>query len=542
MRLRNELAINEMTRARSEELNHAKLQFFTNITHELLTPLTIISAVVDELKQAAPQYDGQYRVMRDNANRLIRLLQQILEFRKSETGNLKLKVSQGDLSQFVRHCVESFLPLQKKKRMDFSLDCPPEPFYAYFDTDKVDKILYNLLSNAFKYTEEGGSVRVELGRDDTSGRAVIRVRDNGSGISPEAQKTLFKRFYEGEYRRHKTIGTGIGLSLTKDLVELHGGTIAVESGPGRGTCFTVTLPVGRADYPADAVDDALPAPVPVPADSGSREADTAPADPGAKSGTLLLIEDNEELLELMSRLLEREYNVFTAAEGREGLDVLRREEIDLVVSDVMMEGMDGIAFCKAMKGDLESSHIPVILLTARTDEGARVEAYESGADGFISKPFNLSVLQAKIGSLLKARERTNRDFKRQLVFDARQLDYTSIDEEFLQRAIDCVYRHLDDSGFEQTQLIGELGTSRSTLFRKLKSLTGLNCSSFIRNIRLKAACQILEEKPGIRISELAYAVGFGDPKYFSACFKKEFGVQPSEWKPSGRGEPGKHPA
>ena len=232
----------------------------------------------------------------------------------------------------------------------------------------------------------------------------------------------------------------------------------------------------------------------------------------------------------MTKLLGREYNVFTAENGKEGIIVLENEDVDLIVSDIMMPEMDGIEFCKYVKGHLEISHIPVILLTAKNKEEDRAEAYEIGADAFISKPFNLTVLHARIRNLLKYKARMAHDFKNQIVFEVKDLNYTSLDEDFIQRAINCVNNHLEDPNFYQAQFADEMLTSKSTLYKKLKSLECLNTSSFIRNVRLKAACRIMEEKGiNIRVSELAYAVGFNDPKYFSSCFKKEFGMLPSEY-------------
>ena len=248
-----------------------------------------------------------------------------------------------------------------------------------------------------------------------------------------------------------------------------------------------------------------------------------------KQYSLLLVEDNEDLLQLMVRLLSVEYTVYTAKDGKEGIAVVEQNDVDLIVSDVMMPVMDGIEFCKNVKSNFDTSHIPVILLTAKNKEEDRVEAYESGADGFISKPFSLSVLHARIENLLSTRERMTKNFKKQLVFEAQELNYTSLDEEFLQQAIDCVHRHLDDPDFGQTQFVEELHTTKSTSFRKLKSLTGLSFSSFVRNIRMKAACRIMEEKKQVKISEVAYAVGYNDPRYFTNCFKKEIGMMPGEY-------------
>ncbi len=358
---------------------------------------------------------------------------------------------------------------------------------------------------------------------------ILSVKDNGKGIDKETLSTLFTRFYEGDHRRFKTIGTGIGLSLTRDLVQLHNGTITVKSEPEKGTTFRVEIPYSRQAYREEQIDDTLV--------FGTLPVETEPEITGEaleeseenEKSSLLILEDNEELIELMVKLLNREYRVYTAENGKEGLRIIREQEIDLVVSDVMMPVMDGNQFCRELKASFDTCHIPVILLTAKNREEDRIEAYESGADGYITKPFSLSVLHAKIKNLLKSKERGVRDFRKQLVFEARELQYTTMDEEFLQRAIDCVHRHLDNPDFDQQQFISEMGSSKSTLYKKLKSLTGLNTSAFIRNIRLKAACRIAEEKKNVRISELAYAVGFNDPKYFSSCFKKEFGMLPKEY-------------
>lgn len=533
LKLKEQLKLKELQQARLEEVNHSKLQFFTNITHELLTPLTITSAAVDELKIVEPQYTEYYKVIESNVNRLVRLLQQILEFRKAETGNLKLKVSKGDLALFVKRGVESFQPLMKKKKIHFSIICNPESMPAYFDSDKVDKILYNLLSNASKYNNENGFVQVNLQYDEKKEKAILSVLDNGQGISKEDQKNLFKRFYEGDYRKYKTTGTGIGLSLTKDLVALHNGEIIVESDKDKGACFTVIIPIVKQLYSNDQIDKDY-----TNIDNEYHEAtkeelvvsEEKSITIQRREKTILLIEDNEDLLNLMSRLLSYEYNIIDARNGREGLDIIENEDIDLVVSDVMMPEMNGIEFCKAVKSNFDICHIPVILLTAKTQSEDQVEGYDSGAEGYLSKPFNLSVLHAKIKNLLKAQERKVVDFKKQIVFEAKEFDYTSIDEEFLNRAVECIHEHLDDVEFDQQKFIQVMNVSKSTLYRKLKSLTGLNTSSFIRNIRLKAACQIIEDnKNNIRIAELAYAVGFNDPKYFSASFKKEFGLLPTEY-------------
>ena len=532
IQLRNQLRYREMEQSKSEELNHAKLQFFTNITHEFLTPLTIISATIDEIQRTAPREEGLYATLTRNINRLTRLLQQILEFRKAESGNLQLRVSYGNISGFIRNSIDAFYPLIRKKKMHFSFLSDPELIEGLFDPDKLDKILYNLLSNAAKYVEEGGSVQITLSYVSAERDQIrVSVKDDGAGIPGDEQQMLFKRFYEGDYRQHKTTGTGIGLSLVKDLVTLSHGTIEVLSEPGQGSEFIVILPIDISYFDESEIDLA----------AVREEQEKTPDEPlpendrpmmGVKRMNLpavLVVEDNEDILQLMQRLLSGDYQVYTAINGREALVMLEHEKIDLIVSDIMMPEIDGIQLSRMLKSDIEYSHIPIILLTAKTDEKDRAEAYESGADAFISKPFNLNVLHARIKNLLKSRERVAHDFKSQLVFDMKEMNITNLDETFLQKAIDCVNHHLDDSEFDQKQFSEEMGVSKSTLYNKLKSLTGLNTSAFITNIRLKAACRIMDQNRQIRISELAYAVGFNDPKYFSSCFKKQFNMRPTEY-------------
>jgi signal transduction histidine kinase/CheY-like chemotaxis protein/AraC-like DNA-binding protein/sugar lactone lactonase YvrE len=527
--LRNALKINQLEKDKIEELNHAKLQFFTNISHEFLTPLTIISATLDELKISFPQNNEFYNIMSGNINRLIRLLQQILEFRKAETGNLKLKVSKSDIAVFVRNTVESFRPLMNKKKIHFSVMCDPEFIPGYFDADKLDKIIYNLLSNAAKYNKEGGFVQVNISISDDKKQVIITVKDNGDGINEKAMKNLFVRFYEGEYRKFNTTGTGIGLSLTKDLVELHKGTIRAESVEGQGTTFILNIPIVREAFAEDQIGDyTYISDVSLPV-NGEEETIVSEENDSNKEHTLLIVEDNEELLQVLVKLLNGEYNILTAVNGLQAIKQVEKNDVTLIVSDVMMAEMDGVEMCRYLKNQEDYSHIPVLLLTAKDAEDDKIAAYEAGADGYINKPFNLSLLKAKIGSLIKAKIKQAQNFKNQLVPELHNMNYTSMDEKFLQKAIDCVYRFIDDADFDQQRFTEEMATSKSTLYKKLKSLTGLNTSQFINNVRLKAACALIIEKKKIRVSELAYAVGYNDPKYFSTCFKKEFGMIPSEY-------------
>lgn len=530
--LRNQLKMKELEAVKIEELNQIKLQFFTNITHELMTPLTIISSSIDELKMRFPDQKSLFNTMYTNAQRLIKLIQQILEFRKAESGNLKLRVEHGDLAFFVRLSAEGFEPLVRKRNLHLSVTCEQECMEAYFDKDKLDKILYNLLSNAAKYTPENAFIEVDVSYALPPDNITITIKDNGKGIAPTELNSIFERFYDGQYRQHNTTGTGIGLSLTRDLVELHHGTITVESEPNAGAVFSVTLPIKREAYEPDEVLDAIST---IQLNNKMVDIDDFDTEDSeifvhdSQVPTLLLTEDNEELLAVLRRLLHRDFKIVTALDGQEALEIIRNEPVNLVVSDVVMPVMNGIELTKTIKRDPDLCHIPVVLLSAKSTGEDRDEGLSAGADAYMTKPFSLAALHARIKSLLRERNQSAMRVKQQLTIDIQESSITDYDQKFLQDAIQCVTRHLDNDRFDMSIFVDEMGTSRTTLYNKIKTLTGLNTTAFVRNIRLKAACKLLTENPSVRISELAYAVGFNDPKYFSVCFKKEFGMQPSEY-------------
>ncbi len=534
---RRELHLARLSNEKIEELNHKKLQFFTNITHDLMTPLTVISAMMTELEAEVPEKKDAYQIVRNNLNKQMRLLQQILEFRKAQTGNLQLRVSNGDIAEFCKKEVESIQPLMKRKKLHISLLCLPEQICGYYDSDALDKIIYNLLSNAAKYTQETGFVQVMLELEEKpDGRFVrLTVKDNGKGISPERQVNLFKRFYEGDHRKFNTYGTGIGLSLTKDLVTLHHGTINVNSKEGEGTEFIISIPIDRSHYADEEIDDTFRyasngdiADV-IDGNDIAEESDSHVETEEKKQYTLLLVEDNDELLLLMKNLLRHQYNIITAYNGKEAIDALKDTQVDLIVTDIMMPVMDGIEMTQTLRSDSEFNNCPIIMLTAKRDDQDRAEAYEAGADAYITKPFHMSLLQARIQNLIKQREKVLAEIKSKVFEVFGELNVTSADEEFLKKCITVVNKHLADGDFGQEEFAYEVGTSKSTLYKKLKALTDMNVSTFIRSIKMKAACEILKKNPSIRVSELAYAIGYNDPKYFSNCFKKDFGMLPSEY-------------
>ena len=517
---------------------------FTNITHELLTPLTVISASVDKLRDEAPNHGHDYDLMQLNIQRMVRLLQQILETSKSEAGQLKLVVAQGDVMRYIRETAECLEPLLAQKKQHFTISCYPESMMGWIDTDKLDKIIYNLLSNAAKYSHEDGEVTLKVQTNTTFDHIRIEVSDTGDGIPPEKMKNLFHRFHDGEYRKHRTIGTGLGLYLTHDLVYLHHGTIRCESEVGKGTTFTVELPINKESFAPDQIDETRTIDFNIPKnaiidvqaltpDVYIEEND--PQDhPDEDIYRLLIVEDNAELLMLMRQLLKSSYYVYAAKNGREALDIIHQKELDLIISDVMMPEMDGYELTKAVKSDPNYSHLPIILLTAKTQEEDEQEALLLGADEYLTKPFRLKDLKLRIDNIIENRKRIQAEYHKETADDARRIVTApnTLDEEFLSRVLECIYSHLDDDTYDREALAADMGASPSTIYNKLRSITGLNVSGLIRDVRLKEAHRLAQTDPTLRVSDLAYKVGFRDPRYFSTCFKKQFGVQPKEFMES----------
>ena len=514
-------------------------RIYTNITHELLTPLTIISASVEHLRTEEPKYGYDYDMMQLNIQRMVRLLQTILETSKSQAGELKLRVSHGDVMKYIRETATTIGPLMQKKGLHFDISCTPESMMGWIDTDKLDKIIFNLLTNAAKYTEKEGHIELSVRTNKKFDHITIRVKDNGIGIPKDRQKHLFHRFYDGEYRNRNTFGTGIGLSLTRDLVYLHNGTINYESEEGQGTTFTVTLPINKEAFSSAQIDEKNKINIDIPQSAildfseislkSTETAEDREAEDNAYK--LLLVEDNVELLMLMQQLLHSRYRIFTAQNGRGALEVIRSTNLDLIISDVMMPEMDGYELTKTVKADPDYSHLPIILLTAKIQDSDRQDALTAGADDYVAKPFRMSDLQLRIDNIIENRQRIQREFKKQSIVETQKkvAEDPTPDNEFLQRAIQCVNEHLSDVDFDREAFARDMGASQSTLYNKLRATTGMNVTGFIRDIRMKAVDNIILQDPTLRVSDLAYKVGFKDPKYFATAFKKEFGVQPKEY-------------
>lgn len=538
IRLRNNLKIAQIEKEKSEELTQMKLRYFTNISHDFLTPLTIITCLIDDAEITYKDRITQFSSMRSNISRLKRLLQQVLDFRKIESGNMKLKISKGDIAGFIQElCLSSFLPLMRKKNINFTFDTSAPYIDAYFDADKIDKIIYNLLSNAYKYTPENGAVRLDLKEftKDNSRFLSIEVSDTGIGISKGDLSNIFTRFYSDKINKSNE-SNGIGLNLTKDLIEIHKGTIQAKSEIGKGSVFTVTIPIGIDSY--DEVDTERTNVIIIQkrnidilsefAIEGSGEQLVSPV--VSKSDiNVLLVEDNEELLVLMKNILSKHYDILIAKNGVDALECVKENKIDVIISDVMMPEMDGLELCRRIKKDIETSHIPVILLTAKSNAEDRIDCYNAGADGYITKPFELKVLEARINNFISMKRIQQEEFKSDVTINLSTLKFPSADEQFLNGAIKIIEDNLLEPDFDVVILAEKLNMSKSSLYRKLKTMTDLSPGDFIRNIRLKQACILLNDK-SITISEVAYAVGFSDPKYFSICFKNEFNMTPSEFQ------------
>ena len=504
-----------------EELTQIKLNYFTNISHELLTPLTIISCVADDLEENKESSERQVEILRSNANRLKRLLQQILDFRKVESRKMEISASKSNLSSFVSGIVASnFQSLAHQKSISLSTRID-DGIWGYMDIDKFDKILFNLLSNAIKYTPEHKKINVSLSAIYKEGCRflVLNVEDEGIGIAEKDIKHIFTKFYNN--KNHPGCqSNGIGLSLTKELVTLHHGTIEVSSEPGKGSVFTVEIPIDREVYSEREIAESSLLTV------QEEETDTFIPD---EKPCILFIDDNKDLRELIQHILSKKYQIFIAENALQGLELLKNTPVDIIICDIMMPQMNGLEFCRQIKGDIQTNHIPIIMLTAKNATDDQIECYKAGAESYIAKPFEMKILQARIDNLLQSREQSRQSFRSKMEINISNLNYQTSDEEFLNNAMQCVERHIQESEFDTVQMANELHISRSTLSRKCKVISGCTPLEFIRNIKLKYACALLKKKT-ISISEVAYATGFSSPKYFTKCFKEEFGMTPTEYQ------------
>lgn len=514
--------------AEMKEVTAQKLQFFTNVSHEVRTPLTLILAPLDRLIVSLREspYASDLGLIQKNANRLLRVINQILDFRKVEGKQEKLAVREIDLVPFVGEIKSYFDSMASVRAISYTFTSSIKQCTLWIDPDLLEKVFFNLLSNAFKFTPEGGSVRIEL--TEEGDRVFIQVIDTGSGIQPANLPHLFDRFYTED----RSMGTGIGLHLVKEYIHMHGGEIHVESEPGQRTTFTVCLRKGKAHFEDS---DLMETSVSHQAYEASRLDDSETKEMLSKTYpyTILITEDDDEVRGFLERELSLHFKIRTAANGKEALRVLEEEEISLVVSDVMMPEMNGFELCRTIKSQLPFSHIPVILLTALTDERQRIFGITGGADDYIQKPFHTDYVKIKIIHLLqerqKLRERLLEKLRDNKLLLSEPEKVESIDDAFLRKFAEQIEAVYADPEYNVEKLSETLGLSRGHLHRKIKELTGTAPVEFLRTYRLNKATQLLRQN-AYTVSEVAYRTGFSSPAYFSKCFKAVYGVTPTEYQ------------
>ena len=514
--------------AEMKEVTAQKLQFFTNVSHEVRTPLTLILAPLDRLIVSLREspYASDLGLIQKNANRLLRVINQILDFRKVEGKQEKLAVREIDLVPFVGEIKSYFDSMASVRAISYTFTSSIKQCTLWIDPDLLEKVFFNLLSNAFKFTPGGGSVRIEL--TEEGGRVFIRVIDTGSGIRPANLPHLFDRFYTED----RSMGTGIGLHLVKEYIDMHGGETRVESEPGQRTTFTVCLRKGKAHFEDS---DLMETSVSHQAYEASRLDDSETKEILSKTYpyTILITEDDDEVRGFLERELSLHFKIRTAANGKDALRVLEEEEISLVVSDVMMPEMNGFELCRTIKSQLPFSHIPVILLTALTDERQRIFGITGGADDYIQKPFHTDYVKIKIIHLLqerqKLRERLLEKLRDNKLLLSEPEKVESIDDTFLRKFAEQIEAVYADPEYNVEKLSETLGLSRGHLHRKIKELTGTAPVEFLRTYRLNKATQLLRQN-AYTVSEVAYRTGFSSPAYFSKCFKAVYGVTPTEYQ------------
>ncbi|MFB6457367.1 two-component regulator propeller domain-containing protein [Chitinophaga sp. Hz27] len=507
---------------RMHELDTLKIRFFTNVSHEFRTPLSLIITPLEKLiGHGENPLKGQLELMHRNARRLLNLVNQLLDFRKMEVEEIKLHAAAGDIAAYVKELTYSFSDLSEKKHIQLTFSSNVKSLKMLYDADKIEKILFNLLSNAFKFTPEDGRIEVELQYDAGQEQLEITVKDNGIGIPLEKQAHIFERFFQHDVPGSvMNQGSGIGLSITREFVKLHGGSISVDSAPEMGSCFLVTLPVHTMEA---AVAGQLSTTVREPANSTM----PTPAIVVNKDlPTILLVEDNEDFRFYLKDNLSQYFNIEEAENGHAGWKKLQQLQPDMIVSDIAMPVMDGLEFCRKVRKSDKTSHLPMIMLTARAEETQQLEALEIGATDYITKPFNFEMLLSRIRNTIARQESLRETFKQHFEANPSEIVISSADEQFIQQAIDIVEKNISNPDFSVEELSRALYMSRVSAYKKILGITGKSPIEFIRSIRLKRAAQLLE-KSQLTVAEVAYEVGFNNPKYFTKYFKMEFNELPS---------------
>ena len=517
-----------MKRRIEEEANKAKLQFFTNISHELRTPLTLIADPVNYIihdDNLNSQQRSMLQIVQRNVLVLTQLVSEILDFRKVQNGKMELRLSDFNLAESMKQWIMLFSASAQKKHIAISMDAP-DTIMLRADQDKIERICYNLLSNALKYTSEGGEI--SLMAKEEGGRVMISVADNGCGISSDELPYIFDRFYQA---KNAGRGTGIGLAIVKAFTELHHGEVSATSIEGKGSTFTIHIPVRQkgevTNQPTEKIEQLVEPSSAEEVPNQARHIDELIQPYQTDKPEVLIIDDNIDIRTYLRSVLSEKYNVSEAADGKVGLELARKIVPDIVLSDIMMPVMDGLAFCRQLKTDKAISHIPVILLTARSLDEQRAEGYEHGADAYLSKPFSLRLLLSRIDNLIESRKKLNQTWSKGVEDDEIGNISNEIDKSFLKQLRKIIQENLANSDLSVEQIGDEIGLSRVQLYRKVKALTGYSPVEIVRKARLTRARHLLQTTERT-VSEVAYAVGFSTPSYFSKCYKDEFGENPKK--------------
>ncbi len=540
---------------RVKQINQLKLRFFTNISHEFRTPLTLILAPLEKLKSSSNNFDEETQksisIIHRNSQRLLNLINQLMDFRKLEQGKMKLQVSEVNLNEFITNIIESFGALADKLKITLSLLTDEEIPVAWLDHRKIENVLYNLLSNAIKHTPANGKIYVRIKKSDInnsdfpgtmqSDHLIIEVSDTGYGMDEESLLHIFDRFYQidSDTASGRPIGTGIGLSLAKEFIKLHRGKIRVISKVGEGTSFFVHIPYKQEQYPTSEQGrqrynpNAIKQQTSILADNMSATSPKEKIEHKKVKGRpiIQITEDNNDLREFLANKLKDKYNIIEAENGRVGYELATINNPDIIISDIMMPEMDGLEMCTKIKTNLVTSHIPVILLTAKGTIENQIEGLETGAEIYLPKPFDLELLNAHISNLIDSRKKLYEHFLVKDKIDTEEITNSSLDDKFMNSLLRIININLENPELNVNMLLKELSISRSLLHRKITTLTNMSTVEFITNIRLKKSAEMLHDSSN-NISEVAYAVGFNDPKYFSRIFKKQFGKSPSEYQKS----------
>jgi ligand-binding sensor domain-containing protein/signal transduction histidine kinase/DNA-binding response OmpR family regulator len=539
-RLKQKLDLEYLETKRIEENNKAKLDFFTNISHEFRTPLTLI---LGPLQQILSNYNGtneMYKkllVIEGSANHLLSLINRLMDFRKLENDQVKLESANGNIVKFTKEIFLSFIEYAKDGGYDYTFETSQEEILVYFDRYKLERVFYNLISNAFRYTPKGGRINLKISHDHEN--LFIAVEDSGAGIAEEHIDKIFDLFFEvplhNNVQKNYNKGTGIGLSIVKNIVKLHKGNIDVTNQDTGGVVFKVTLPLGRGHLSDDEImddfkisDDIVQYTTQLETGEITEPEDIEDFVVNTEKQTILIVEDHKVLRTFMKNLLKKEYNIIEAENGKIAFEKALQFVPNLIISDVIMPEMVGTELCSKIKENLKTSHIPVILLTSRSSLVYKFEGLESGADDYISKPFNLIEFKLRVKNLLKSTERLKNKFTSEDSFVPSEITVSSLDEELLKKAFKIVEENISNEQFDIPFFCSELGVSRTMLFLKIKAWTNYTPNEFIHEIRLKRAAQLLEQNK-LNVSEVSYKVGFNNPKYFSKCFQKKYGETPSQF-------------